>query len=1250
MTRAAWHRLAWRLFIPFAGLALLLTAMFWLANSNAGLRWLTDGAARLSRGQLQIEGVTGELSTSIGIEKLVFISATQRVTLQHLRLQWQPRALLQRTLDVDLLAIESARIERLQKDTTPLQLPASLRLPLAVRIAAWEVARLEFVDAGQTRTFDALHGQLDGLADTYRLNATATSPWAKLAGQVEIDKDAPFNLHGRFGAERREPSPVEARLELSGKLAAVIFKLNAEAKRMHFMANGEVAPFASIRLVKLLLAGEGIDPHQFAVGAPRADLAFSGVFEGKRDPGEAHERLFGTFSLSNQLAGRLDQQRLPLANLTGAMFGDHQHADFSALSVDLGKAGRFDGEGTWRDGRFRVDLRSARLNLAGIQGDLYASQIAASLLLEGDATRQRLTAEVSEIWGKGRFALSHADHVLRLESANFTGQSGRLSASGALRLDPGRAFSAQFDASGINPARFGKFPRARLNALGEVSGALAPTPRLRAEFTLPKGTLEGYPVSGHGRLNYANQQLSDTDIVLDLAGNLARLKGNYGRAGDRLVWSIDAPALHRLHAGLGGSLRADGGVSGDPKQPKIDARLVADDLRLPADIAAKRVNLQLALQATAQGEFTGRLLARGVKLAAWRLDSVDATLRGRRDAHDLTVAMQLPDWRLNATLAGGLDSARVWRGRLNTAEVEGAWPLHLQAPARLQLGRDLQQVDDLVLTLAGGQLNLAQFQRQGAQFSSHGSLSNLPLAPLLGWMEKAPPLSTDLRLNGDWNLRLGDHLDGHARLLRRSGDVRWNDPAMPSGLTQLTLDLRAKANQLSATLAVDTQDAGQLRAEGHATLLRTAAGFSLPRSTPLAWTAKIDVPDLRLMKPFLPAGMRGDARLKAQLAGSGSLSAPSIEGRIEAGGIRFAIPEEGIVITDGTLKLDLQNGRGNQLQGELKGQSGRIVIGGEVLLTPLQADLALTFEKFSISNRSDRHVIVSGLTHLKLEQHKLHLSGELVADRARLQMPESSRPTLSSDVVIVGRPPREKTATRGLPLSLDLKLGLGNDFLFNGGGFDARLGGQLRLFTQHQVLRGEGVIQVVKGRYAAYAQSLAIERGVLRFTGQIDNPGLDVLAVRATPTVKAGVQVGGSVQRPLVTLYSDPPLPDTEKLSWLVLGHGLDGVGQQEFVLLQIAAGAVLRQAESVNLQANLAEALHIDSFNLRAGTGEDVGSSVISVGKQISSRATLSYEQSLDGLNQVVKVLYQLSPRVRLEAQTGNQSSFDAFYSLEFD
>ncbi len=1244
--------------VLLGALALLLAAAAFVTTTATGFRWLTGTVTTLSGDRLKFEGVEGHLGMPLSIRKLTLATPRQRIEVEGLRLEWRPRALWQRRVEVDLLAAQALRVSVLKKDTTPPTLPDSLRLLLDLQVHVLDLARLEIIEAGKPLVFSNLRASVDGRGDRYRLSGVSLkSPWADVGGQFDLGKDAPFALQGHLDATRRDPVPVHAVLSLTGTLSAVAFEFDADADGMRFLAHGEAAPFAQIRLPRLLVAGEGIDPRQFVADAPSADLAFSGVFEGQ--PGE---RLLGTFSLTNRRAGRLDEDRLPLANLTGAVVGDVTRADFSALSIDLGAAGQFAGSGQWRDGRMMLKLDSKSLNLAGLHGNLYPTRIRTTLELAGDGTRQTLSAEMAETWGQGRFTLSHAGTALRLESADFSGQVGHLSASGILHLDADRAFSAEFNAAQINPARFGKFPQGRLNARGRLSGALAPELRLQAQFSLPPGTLEGRPVKGQGRLRYEKRHVVDADIDVDLAGNLARIRGAYGRAGDRVSWDVNAPRLERLNLGLAGSLKSRGSASGDPGQPQIEGTLAASGLRLRDAFAADTLNLQLNLQAAANGAFEGKLEAHGVKLAGQRLSLVHAAAQGRSNAHTLTLDARMPDWRLTAGLAGGLEERQacpkgraceatmLWRGTLNHAEVQGPWPLQLTAPASLLLSREQQQVDNLGLTLAGGRVTVEHFSREGAQLATRGRLANLPLAPFLGLLETAPPFTTDLRLAGDWNVRAADHLDGELRLHRESGDVRLTEPALNMGLTTLALDVDAKASLVSVRVDADSHEAGHLHGEGQATLVRSGAVFILPRAAPLVWSAKLDVPDLRLLRPLMPIATRADARLAAQLRGSGSLAAPRIDGRIDADAIRFAMPEEGVSITDGTLRLVLEDDRVRVEEGELKGQSGRVLVSGEAQLRNPQAGLTLTFEKFAATNRSDRRVIVSGVTRLAVSEQRLRLEGALRADRARLEMPEVGRPKLSSDVVVVGRPPREKAAARPVPLQLDLKLDLGDDFQFKGAGFDAQLGGQLRVFTLNDVLRGEGHIRVVEGRYAAYGQTLLIERGELAFVGPIDNPGLDVLAVRKMPTVKVGVQVRGTVQRPLVTLVSDPPLPDSEKLAWLVLGHGLEKGSQQEFALLQLAAGALLSQAESVSAQSQIAEALRIDTFGVRSGEGEDLATTVVSVGKRISSRATLSYEQSLDGLNQVVKVLYQLSKHVRFEAQTGQQSSFDVFYTREYD
>ncbi|MGS0758373.1 translocation/assembly module TamB domain-containing protein, partial [Roseateles sp. GG27B] len=85
------------------------------------------------------------------------------------------------------------------------------------------------------------------------------------------------------------------------------------------------------------------------------------------------------------------------------------------------------------------------------------------------------------------------------------------------------------------------------------------------------------------------------------------------------------------------------------------------------------------------------------------------------------------------------------------------------------------------------------------------------------------------------------------------------------------------------------------------------------------------------------------------------------------------------------------------------------------------------------------------------------------------------------------------------------------------------------------------------------------ERGQITFAGVVDNPRLDVLAIRPGESdVRVGVAVTGTAQAPRIKLYSDPDLPDTSKLSWLLLGRAPDTLQGADAALLQSAALALL--------------------------------------------------------------------------------------------
>ena len=121
-----------------------------------------------------------------------------------------------------------------------------------------------------------------------------------------------------------------------------------------------------------------------------------------------------------------------------------------------------------------------------------------------------------------------------------------------------------------------------------------------------------------------------------------------------------------------------------------------------------------------------------------------------------------------------------------------------------------------------------------------------------------------------------------------------------------------------------------------------------------------------------------------------------------------------------------------------------------------------------------------------------------------------------------------------------------------GRGLDTLLRGSLVLTAPGGSPNVVGVIRTEGGTFNAYAQRLTIERGSVSFTGPVNNPRLDILALRtqsATESesdLKVGVTVTGPALNPRIRLYSVPEMSETDKLSWLVLGRGPTDLGTTE--------------------------------------------------------------------------------------------------------
>ncbi|MFX4335948.1 translocation/assembly module TamB domain-containing protein, partial [Acinetobacter baumannii] len=68
-------------------------------------------------------------------------------------------------------------------------------------------------------------------------------------------------------------------------------------------------------------------------------------------------------------------------------------------------------------------------------------------------------------------------------------------------------------------------------------------------------------------------------------------------------------------------------------------------------------------------------------------------------------------------------------------------------------------------------------------------------------------------------------------------------------------------------------------------------------------------------------------------------------------------------------------------------------------------------------------------------------------------------------------------------------------------------------------------------------QRLTIRRARLFFAGPIDQPYLDIEAIRRVDDVVAGLRLTGSAEQPTSAVFSEPAMSQEQALSYLVLGR-----------------------------------------------------------------------------------------------------------------
>ncbi len=1261
----------------------------WLLLTASGARFVLESAVALAGGR--VGAVEGRLVGPLSVETIDVVAPKVTVRAKRVELDWSPMQLAGNELRVARLHAASIDVAT-PRSTEPAREPSTLVPPLRIYVDRATADRVTIATLGEEKSAVELRDVSVRLAADEAAwivgAAEATTPIgrAKVAGTLAAR--APFALDAKGElAGTRGKAAYRADIAAKGRLAAIEATLAGREGALEGSARGLVEPFSAVPLRSLDAKLAGVDLAAF-MASPHTQLAI----EARLVPKDGAV-LAGPVSVVNSLPGSLDKERVPVESARAQAAIGRDHVEATGVVLAFAGGGSASGTARWGSGKLDAKLAVKEGDLRAWHSVLRATKLSGDIVATATAEAQSFDVALAdprfEIRGDARIAGGQ----LTVGKARLARGPAFVEAGGTLELAGRKQFRVEGRIERLDPAAFAKVPAGDVNAAFVSTGSLADGVAAEVSLEVERSRFAGLASAGRAAFAWREGRVERADADLAVGDTRLAAKGALGRAGDALELKLASPDLAPLGkafgVAVGGRVDLRASLAGTFSAMSGRASLDAANLVLPGATTIARAKGTVELGAGESGAANGRFEVEGVArrgAEAPLARRASLSIKGTRALHDVVAQVDFGDkGTVRAMLSGGVaPGAQLpeWRGRLETLEVSAATSFALAAPASLLVSAGRIELGEALLAGEFGDIRLAESRWTPAGLRSRGTSSALVVRTVRQVLNVPGEIGSTLVLAGDWDVTVGETVDGFVAIRRERGDVRLGEPRQALGLEVVSLRADAAGGRVKATMDVRGSRIGRWSAEASAMLRAGESGWEVSPVAPVSGRFEVDVPDLAWMAAWVGPEARTAGRLRGEGVLEGTARDPSWNGRLELSGLSLRDPTLGFEVTEGTVAVALKDRDARIERFDLampwepsaeaaraiaaakRPAKGTLTAEGAVDLGTRKGSVRVKAAAFPLTRLATRFLAISGEGRAEIDGATTKVTGDFEADAGWFGIPASAPPSLSDDVVVdrgKAAAPEARSAER---VRFDLRVDLGEQLHFVGRGLSTRLAGSLRLAGEPGVnLRTTGTIRAVGGTYDAYGRTLTLERGALNFQGPVDNPGINVLALRKGLPVEAGVEIYGTVARPRAKLVSIPDVPDPEKLAWLVLGRGQGDVSAADAAILLQAANALLGTnapgprkilgglgIDEVRVGHDSTSVLGTMPQRTVAGsTSASTVKDVVTVGAKLTDDIHLSYRQGLADVQGSLLIAYQYSRSLEFILRAGYLQGADVAYRFSF-
>lgn len=1246
------RRLLHTSWISLLALALLVGgAIYYVGWTPGGFQRLVSLSNRkLGPVTLKIDGARGTLHEGLHVDRVevdharVTIIATNvdgRVAL--LPLLWQ-------TIRVAHLSIADVKIHVLphpQSNNTPWQ-PHFLVGLLTIHADDLGIGHAEIIaPSGTSVAFDQVHAVAAiGLKEIRVFDSnTQFLGWdARSTGSVFADN--PIRLAGQSRLSMTLEGQPEwlanaqfdgdlDRLPINGVLLAP-FNADVHGEARALTADWNWLGSAQVRDLDLRAWGAGN-----ALGVMRGSLQLKGNRDG-----------FGA-------QGTLDPPGLKSGPLAVDFYGryaahvlDVVHADFlhRASGAQLNAAGsigiesdgpRLDLHGDWQ--HFRWPLAAPDADVHSAEGS-YTLKGQKPFALSASGALQLLDLPAMHFGASGRIEHDGLD----IPDLALDAFGGHAQLHTDVRWSPQEQWSIAGSMRGLNVETLRPTIKGRLDfnvsATGQGFGAGG---QLQSTFTALAGNVRGQRASGRAGIALSGDDWLLQQVQLQLGATHIEADGRLGEHPD-LRFAIDANDLALLHSGARGQLSASGHYRSDARNPLLVARVRGGAIDYEG-MQLQAVAADIDFEPQGNGRADISLQLDQFTSGARHFSHVAITTAGTTASHRYEIDMRAPPYRLQASGQGQYVDG-VWRAGIETFTAGDGGALHMA----------LAQPATVVASVSGEPLELGNFCLKDTEATLCAALSrevgrarasvhaaNVPLRML----------TTGLGAETDFDGRVS--LDGQAEA---TGEAAWTG-SFTGTLADATVrhhlsggriesfnlgtgNVRASldAERFDASVGLDAGAGGNIA--GH--LEARNAGGEL-RSWPLKGEVRLQTRSLGFIDSYVAQVDRVAGQLDANLALDGTLSALNLNGDLKLTNAEVDAYQINLSLRELNFEARLKDSV-LQLNGSTRaGADGQAQFDGELAWRDLlpYGQIHLSGDNLRVVNIPEARIQASPDVRMKFNGRRIDVSGTVTLPYARLQRPDqlTNAVRASGDEVIVTT--NQPTPGESFHVFSDLTLVLGERVTIDTLGLVGRLSGSLRTIADDTgFARGTGELQVEEGKYTAYGRKLDIERGKLQFrNGPLNDPAIDLRAIKKFPDITAGVNVRGTLRAPRMTFFSEPMVSQSQIVSLLIAGGSLDSVQN---------ADPAQRGAEARNNMLLQGSALLFQQFGGKVGLDDvsvesDLNNETsLVLGRYLSPRLYVSYGISLAEAINTIKMRYTIGDHWTIKTEAGLTRSADLVYTIE--